>query len=123
MLLKQISQEQRGGYMDQVQLTWTRGLKVWWSYTWRTAVLTLLAMIPLQIIMFVTVFRYLPLSGQKPAADPADILRLMPFMMLLWLVIMAGMIAIQAQGMRWMLKDARWSDFRLAVLPPDDRKP
>jgi hypothetical protein len=109
--------------MDQVQLTWTRALKVWWSYTWRAAVLMLLAMIPLQIVMFMTVFRYLPLNGQKPATDPTEILRLMPFMMILWLVFMAAMIAIQAQGMRWMLKDARWSDFRLAMLPPDGRKP
>jgi hypothetical protein len=34
-------------------------------------------------------------------------------------ILMAFVVAIQAQGRRWMLRKARWSDFRLAVLPRD----
>jgi hypothetical protein len=39
--------------------------------------------------------------------------------MLGWLLMMALFLALQTQGMRWMLRDAKWSDFRIALLPKD----
>ena len=101
--------------MNPVDITWGRALKVWWSYSWRALVLTLLVMIPLEIIIFALFLRNLP----KASSDPADAMRVAGTMAILWPVMMAALLALQVQAMRWMLKAARWSDFRVAVLPPD----
>jgi threonine/homoserine/homoserine lactone efflux protein len=103
--------------MEPVEITWGRAFKVWWSFSWRGFVLCLLAMIPLQIILFATVFTHMPHPGQK--ADPAEFFRMMPFLMLIWLVMMGLVFVLQGYAMRWMLRDAKWSDFRLAMLPRD----
>jgi hypothetical protein len=34
-------------------------------------------------------------------------------------MLMVVVIVLQAQAMRWMLNKARWSDFRVALLPHD----
>jgi hypothetical protein len=101
--------------MEQVDITWSRALKIWWSYSWRAFVLVLLVMVPVEIVMFCYVFRQLPGS----AAHPADGGRLMAGIALAWPIVMAVLVALQAQAMRWMLNKARWSDFRVVVLPPD----
>ena len=49
--------------MEPVDITWTRAFKVWWSYSWRAMVLTLLAVLPLQIVFFGIVFTHLPAPG------------------------------------------------------------
>ncbi len=101
--------------MDQVIVTWTRALKIWWSFAWRTWVLSLLIVLPLQIVFMIFIFRHLPRAGTP--TDPADFMRAASGMMLAWPLLMAAIVALQAQGMRWMLRKAQWSDFRLAVLP------
>ena len=100
--------------MEQVHITWFRAFKVWWSFTWRAFVLLLLVMVPMEIVLFGYMRSHFP----KPGADPAEAARMMGTMAIVWPIIMAVMIALQAQAMRWMLNKARWSDFRVAVLPP-----
>ena len=56
--------------MQQVGLTFLRAFKVWWSYSWRAMVLSLIAMVPLQILLFTTVFTHLPAAGQR--VDPGQ---------------------------------------------------
>lgn len=102
--------------MDQVAVTWSRALKIWWSFAWRSWVLSLAVMLPLQIFFMVYVFRHVPPAGTP--ADPAAMIKMASGMMLAWPVLMAAIVVLQAQGMKWMLRKARWSDFRVAVLPP-----
>jgi heme/copper-type cytochrome/quinol oxidase subunit 2 len=102
--------------MDQVDMTWGRALKVWWSFCWRSMVLFFLIVFPLELIGMIFMFRYVPHAGQKDM-DPQQSMRMARAMMIAWPILMALMVAIQAQGMRWMFRKARWSDFRLAVLP------
>jgi hypothetical protein len=101
--------------MEPVDITWLRALKIWWSYSWRAFVLALLVMVPLEIVMFAYVLRHFPGSG----ATPGNAAKMAGTMAAAWPIVMAVLIALQAQAMRWMLNKARWSDFRVAVLPPD----
>lgn len=101
--------------MDQVDITWLRALKIWWSYSWRAFVLILLVMVPLEAI----IFWYAMSPLRKAGGNSADTMRMAGTMATLWPVLMAVAIALQAQAMRWMLNKARWSDFRVAVLPRD----
>jgi zona occludens toxin (predicted ATPase) len=102
--------------MGPVDITWLRALKIWWSYSWRAFVLMLLVMVPLEIVMFSYMMHHFP---QRGAASPADAMRMAGTMAAVWPIFMAALIALQAQAMRWMLNKARWSDFRVAVLPRD----
>ena len=102
--------------MDQVDVTWGLALKIWWSFCWRASVLFFLVVFPLELIGMIFMSRYMPHPGQK-GMDPKQAMRISSGMMIAWPILMALVVAIQAQGMRWMLRKARWSDFRLAVLP------
>jgi hypothetical protein len=101
----------------QLDVTWGQALKIWWSFTWRSSVLFVLIVFPLEAILMFFLFRNMPQHGQK--LDPQQGIRMASRMMMAWPVLMALVIALQAAGMRWMLQKARWSDFRLAILPPE----
>ena len=101
--------------MEQVEITWQRALKVWWSYSWRGFVLMLVVMIPLDIITFSVVLSHMPKPGTT--ADPTETMKAVRAMAILWPIFMVAIIAAQTLAMRWMLRGARWSDFRLAILP------
>jgi hypothetical protein len=101
--------------MEQIQVTLVRALKIWWSWAWRAWVLSLLVMVPVEIIFGTWVVTH----ASKAANDPAAATRLIAPFMILWPILMVAVIALQAQAMRWMLGRARWSDFRVAVLPKD----
>lgn len=101
--------------MEPLVVTFGRALKIWWSYTWRGFVLMLLVMIPFQIFMFSYFFSHIP----KPGQDPAEALRMAGGIMTAWPFLVAALLALQVQAMRWMLNRARWSDFRVALLPRD----
>jgi hypothetical protein len=101
--------------MDQVEITLQRALKIWWSFTWRSMLLFLAVMVPLEIILFVFLFRNFPPHGQQPG--PGRAVKYGLLMLVAWPALMAVMIALQAQGMRWMLKSAQWSDFRVTLQP------
>jgi hypothetical protein len=100
--------------IEQVDLTWFRAFKIWWSFSWRAFVLLMLVMVPMEIVFAGYMMRHL----LKPGSNPAEVARMAAAMALVWPIIMAVMVALQAQAMRWMLNKARWSDFRVAVLPP-----
>jgi heme/copper-type cytochrome/quinol oxidase subunit 2 len=103
--------------MEPVDITYGRAVKVWWSYSWRVMVLTLLAVLPLQILFLGIMFTHLPAPGHK--VDPAEFAKYAPLFIIGWLLVMAVILALQAYGMQWMLRDAKWSDFRIALLPKD----
>ena len=103
--------------MEEVEVTWLRGLKFWWSFTWRAMVLTMLVVFPLEILAFVFLFPHMPkaVPGQPPDLSAMKYMGLI--MLVVWPIMMATVIGMQVQGMRWMLKSAKWSDFRVAILP------
>jgi hypothetical protein len=100
------------------ELTWGRALKVWWSFSWRAFILMLLIMIPLEGLFMFFVLRNIHPGRQM---DPQLSLQMASTMIILWPFFMAVVIALQVAAMRWALRSARWSDFRLAVLPPEQR--
>jgi heme/copper-type cytochrome/quinol oxidase subunit 2 len=101
--------------MEQVEITWQRALKVWWSYSWRALILIFAVMLPIEAIFMFFIVKHMPPPGQP--MDPQQGMRWASTMMVLWPLLMALLIALQVAGMRWALRSARWSDFRLAVLP------
>jgi hypothetical protein len=101
--------------MQSVKLTFGRAFKVWWSYSWRASVLALLAVVPLWIVMF----WYMMSVFHKQGANPAEAASVAGTMAAAWPIAMVVVIALQAQAMRWMLNKARWSDFRVTLLPRD----
>jgi len=101
--------------MEQIDITWLRALKLWWSFAWRAWVLMLLVLIPMEIVFVSYMMSHFP----KPGAGPAEAMRMAGTMAILWPIFMGALIVLQAQAMRWMLNRARWSDFRVAVLPPE----
>ena len=101
--------------MEQVEVTLLRALKIWWSWAWRAWVLSMLVVVPIDIVFAAFVMGH----PFKPGADPAEAVRALAPMMILWPLVLVAVVALQAQAMRWMLGRARWSDFRLAVLQRD----
>ncbi|MBS0378998.1 MAG: hypothetical protein JSS29_10975 [Proteobacteria bacterium] len=112
------SPKERHSKRPQVDVTFVRALKVWWSFVWRGFVLGLAVMIPVEIVMFGILFSHMPTTkGQQ--LDPTVAARMFPVMALVWLVMMIGFVFMQGLAMRWMLRSAVWSDFRVAILPKD----
>jgi hypothetical protein len=103
--------------MDELNVTWTSGLKIWWSFAWRAWLLMFIAMVPAEIVLFLIVGPSLTKGTPGHPVDMEALRHAMGWFPLFWLGMMAALIALQAQAMRWMLKKARWSDFRLALLP------
>ena len=103
---------------DVVDISWFRAFKIWWSYSWRAFVLCLLVLIPVEIVMFAYMKSHL-LPGPGAPHDPTAALGVARMMAVVWPIVMAVMIALQAQAMRWTLNKARWSDFRIAVMPSE----
>jgi heme/copper-type cytochrome/quinol oxidase subunit 2 len=105
--------------MDNVEVTWVRALSIWWSFCWRAMVLSFLIVVPLEGMGMFFLVSHIPHPGQP--LDPQQSMRVASTMLILWPLMMALVVAIQVVAMRWMLRSARWADFRLAVLPPDQR--
>ena len=104
----------KGAAMATVDISYSKALKIWWSYIWRMAVL----LAPAAIVAWSTMLWFLPLPrpGQpvqvwEPSARVAAVFTL-------WLCLMAASVLLQVQAMRWMLK-TKWRDFRLQVTRPD----
>jgi len=81
-------------------------------------VLFLFVVFPLEIVAMIFLMRSMPQPGTK-GLNPGQAMRIGSVMMVAWPILMALVVVLQAHGMRWMLRKARWSDFRIAVLPPD----
>lgn len=100
--------------MADIEITYGRALKVWWSYLWRAFVLFMPASLLILPLMFWIV--PFPTLGQPtPQIEPAQLPAMMGKMFLVWLVIMALSVLLQVQAMRWMLK-TRWREFRLKAV-------
>lgn len=100
--------------MTSVEVTLSRALKIWWSYTWRAFVL----LIPLMAVLDIAMFFILPIAKPGHPFAPDRLSTITRFGLLIWLPGMVASLALQAQAMRWMLK-TRWSGFRLQVVTDD----
>ena len=95
-----------------MEVTYSRALKIWWSYVWRMAV----SMLPVMILMPLTMFLLgiIPKPGDPPF-DPSRNGEIFAKMSVLWVFMMTIGIAVQVFAMRWMLR-TNWSDFKLQVV-------
>src|SRR5215467_1253613 len=103
--------------MDNLEVTWTQALSIWWSFCWRAMVLCFLILLPIEGIMMFFFIRNMPPPGQP--MDPQESMRVASTMMIAWPFLMAAVVGTQVIAMRWMIRGARWTGFRLAVLPPE----
>lgn len=97
--------------MPAVQITFSRALKIWWSFAWRAGVLLFPAMLVLDAAFFFVL--PFPKLGQPP--DPSHMPGFMLRIFGAWIVVMGVTVLLQAQAMRWML-GTRWADFRLEAV-------
>ncbi len=103
--------------MATVEITFERGLRIWWSYTWRTFVL-LAPVVILMLYLLPGAPTTAPPAGD--GAHPGDPMTGPAVNPLMLMVIMAANIILQVQALRWMLK-TRWREFRLeAVAASED---
>jgi hypothetical protein len=94
-----------------IEMTYGRAFKVWWSYVWRALVLSVLVScvtVPLMIVL-------MPHVAHGERLDPDQLHRALARFALLWPLLVIVNVLLQVQAMRWMLK-TRWSDFRLAAM-------
>jgi hypothetical protein len=104
--------------VEQLDVTWFRGLKIWGSFTWRASVLFLIVVLPLEIA--VMIFMKNSTLQQPGSTGRPDMAKMAMLMMTAWPVLMAAVVVLQAQAMRWMLRKARWANFRLSILPRNE---
>jgi hypothetical protein len=109
--------------MKTVDVTFLRALKFWWSFTWRTLVISL----PIYVIgvyrMFVWIAPF-PTGGNPQPHASLSTLHSPHFLAGLWPVVTIVSIIIQIVAVRWALT-TRWSDFRLqsgAAIPQCNRR-
>ena len=100
--------------MASVEITFSRALKIWWSYTWRAFVL----LIPLIVVLDIAMYFVMPFPRPGQPFNPDRVSTMMRFGMLIWVPGMIASLALQAQAMRWTLK-TRWSGFRLQAVSDD----
>jgi hypothetical protein len=102
--------------MQQLQLTFGRALKFWWSLTWRSALLLLPISIVLNILMMASLMPAMPQPGEVP--DPGQITEVLAVMIPSFVV--GGLLSIVAMvyATRWTLR-TRWRDFRIVLIAPE----
>jgi hypothetical protein len=104
--------------MQQVDVTFLRAFKVWWSFSWRVVVLW----IPFEIVL-VFLVRHVLHAGLHVTPAPTE---LRHHLQRVWEVLLPFFVAaviIQTFAIRWALKRARWSDFRLQAVAEDKNAP
>jgi hypothetical protein len=105
--------------MQQVDVTFLRAFKVWWSFAWRYTVLWW----PLAIVLGLSVHQVLharPHVASTPAEFRHNLVRLI---WEVWLPFFVVAVIIQTLAIRWALRRARWSDFRLQAVAEDQSTP
>jgi hypothetical protein len=106
--------------MKTVDLTFLRALKFWWSFTWRTLVISF----PIYVIGMYRVFVWiapLPTAANPQPHASLSTLHSPPFLAGLWPLVTIVSIIIQIVAVRWALK-TKWSYFRLQAVI-DDQAP
>lgn len=104
--------------MKVVENDFKRLLKIWWSFMWRSSVLTIPVMFAVLPIMFlITPF---PKPGTPPQAIGVENF---PYMFLkmggIWMLMMIGGTFMQLVALKWTLKTT-WSDFKVKLVSNDD---
>jgi hypothetical protein len=106
--------------MKTVDVTLLRALKFWWSFTWRTIVISF----PIYVIGMYRVFVWIAPIPTRANPQPNATLSTLhspSHLALLWPIVTIIVITIQVIAVRWALK-SRWSDFRLEAVT-DDQTP
>ncbi len=109
--------------MTNIDITFGRAFRVWWSYVWRTLVLSLIVIIPMQVFSFVWFVPHVraAVAGHGHGLGVRAAFELFG---VLWPIAIICIIILQTTAMRWMLRRARWADFKLIASPleaPSDR--
>jgi hypothetical protein len=103
--------------MKTVDVTFFRAFKFWWSYTWRTVVISF----PIYVIGMYRMFVWiapLPTKANPQPHASLSTLHSPHFLGGLWSAVSVVTIIIQIIAARWTLK-TRWSDFRLQAVTED----
>lgn len=83
-------------------MTFFGAFRIWWSFTWRTIVLT----VPMMFVFVavVVLFRLIP-HGANPADpfNPEMMSSLFGTLVLMWFAAVIGAIVAQVLAMKWML--------------------
>ena len=103
--------------MNELDITFGRALKVWWSYAWRAFVLW----IPVGLAIAISMFWIFPFPRPGQGWTPSQVPAMMANGFLIWIMFMAAAIVVQTIAMRWMLK-TRWADFRLVAVSGDESR-
>jgi hypothetical protein len=90
-----------------MELTFTRSLKIWWSFIWRYFILSVPSAILLSIVVFA--LGLIPQRGESLSEGGGAFTLITVFSLIC-------MITLQAMALKWTLK-TRWSDFSLTVSP------
>ncbi|MCC7258775.1 MAG: hypothetical protein IT486_10440 [Gammaproteobacteria bacterium] len=103
--------------MAEVDVTFNRAMKFWWSLTWRTWVLMLPVMALLNVVVFWALLGNTAMrSGGSP--DPAAVVGAMATVAPAYLVGLLLSVVAMVWATRWTLR-TRWSDFRVQLVAPE----
>ncbi len=102
--------------MTIVEPTWSRCVKIWWSFAWRAMLLT----VPVMFVMMGVLASLLPFPkpGQSPA--PFDPARIGLVFTVGYPLMLALVVGAQVAALRWMLRRQRWQNFFVALIPAPD---
>jgi hypothetical protein len=104
--------------MQQVDVTFLRAFKVWWSISWRVVVLWW----PLAIASVFSVRAVLH-AGPHVTPAPAEFRHHMARLWVVWLPFFVAAVIVHTFAIRWALRRARWADFRLHAVAEDQSTP
>jgi hypothetical protein len=105
--------------MTILDITFARAFRVWWSYAWRAILLSLIVVIPLQLAVFTWIVPHAHAVAAAHGRGRPELRQVLELLGLIWPIAIIAIIALQTAAMRWMLRRARWADFKLVVLAPE----
>jgi len=103
--------------MTAIDITFGRAFRVWWSYAWRALALSPLVIVPLQIFVFTWIVPHARAAGLGHLTERAALRELLGIVWVVCPIAIACAIVLHTIAMRWMLRSARWADFRLTPSP------
>jgi hypothetical protein len=99
--------------MTIVDITFGRAFRVWWSYAWRAIVLSPVILIPLQILVFTRIVPHV--RAAAAGHDHAQMRAVLELVAVAWPIAIVCIIVLQTLAMRWMLRRAHWTGFKLVA--------
>ena len=99
--------------MTTIDITLGRAFRVWWSYAWRSIVLSPLVIVPIQLLVIIWIVPHVRAAVVEHGWNRPGIREVLELMWVVWPIAIIGMIIVQTIAMRWMLRRARWADFKL----------